>query len=76
MKRFLAAVALLDTVTFLAGLLYVVIAGELPQTAYDAWNAAQTAVLIILGILAIPALILLYLIIQSQVERPLEERNK
>jgi uncharacterized membrane protein SirB2 len=76
MKRFLAAVALLDTVTFLAGLLYVVIAGELPRTVYDAWQAAQTAVLIILLILAVPAIIFFALIIQSQLEPPFGERER
>lgn len=76
MKRFLAAVALLDTVTFLAGILFVLINGELPQTVYDAWQGAQRAIAIILFILAIPAGVLLWLVIQSQLEPPFAERHK
>jgi hypothetical protein len=74
MRRFLAAVGALESLSFLGGLLYVVINGSLPPSVSDAFTAMQTAALILLVILAAPAIVLVYLIVESQIQPPMSER--
>jgi hypothetical protein len=74
-RKLLDIIAFADILAFVGGILYVVINGALPPMVADGLNSMRTAGLIVLVILAIPALWLTVLIYQSQKEPPYESRN-
>ena len=71
MRRVLGFFAVIDTLSFVAGVLYLILRGSLPATVAEAVNAMQIAALILLAILVLPASILAYLVIESQLQKPM-----
>lgn len=66
MKRFLLLLSVIDAASMFGGLLWLLLNGSLPSSVTQFWNETQTAMLVILCILAIPIIWLVALIVQSQ----------
>jgi hypothetical protein len=73
-KRFLEIIGVVDTVSFFAGIVYVLFYGSLPPLVSNAFNVMQTAVLVLLIVLGVPTMVIVVLIVQAQLQAPYGER--